>query len=397
MSLINFQYLRRQRILGLIVILTLTSTLFSITAYSFLGFYNGFTNYVGEEQDVIAVYSTKGSTPFTGAVSLALNDRINTIEGVIATSPETIAPSTINGQSVFIRGILPQELSKLNSLTILQGENLNLTDTNAAIIGKNLSQRLNLKVGDEILAFSVLSERYVQLVVRGVYQSESSLNDEVLVPLYVGQWLRGVNYNDVTFIRAKIDPAKINANQIYQEIANKTAPPTASPSPTPKSTTQRELESLLPLVQTNLNVGNIGIDESQQFMKNYLDRYGISKDTLIILAIIVLIFASGTAICALTLFIKQHATDIETIRAIGVSTKKIKIDLLLRMLIWSLMATIIGTLVSAAVLVGFERTGYLQVLSHTISFQLDPLIVALNFIFLSLLTSINIARRKFKQ
>lgn len=399
MSLINFRYLRRKRMLTLIVILTLTSALFSITAYSFLGFYNGFTNYVGEEKDIVAIYSKIGSTPFTGIVQIGIANKITTLDGVIAISPETIAPSTINDQSVFIRGIIPQELIKLNPLTIVEGQTLNITDTNSAIIGKSLADRLHLKTGDKILAFSVLSKRYVELQIKGIFQSESSLNDEALVPLYIGQWLRGVSYNDATLIRAKINLTQTNANQIYQQITNQTTPPpsTASPSPTPKSETQRELEALIPLAQANLNVGNIGIEQSQQFMQNYLDRYGISKDTLIILSIVVLVFASGTATCAITLFIKQHSSDIDILRSIGVSTKKVKTDLTLRMVTWALIATIMGTIISAIVITIFQKIGYLQVLSHTITFQLDPLIIIANFILLSVLISINIARTELKQ
>ena len=80
-NLINFQYLRRKRILTLIVILTLISTLFSITAYSFLGFYNGFTNYVGEQKNIVAIYSGIGSTPFTGVIPIAAENEIATLIG----------------------------------------------------------------------------------------------------------------------------------------------------------------------------------------------------------------------------------------------------------------------------------------------------------------------------
>ena len=405
MSLIRFKYLRKQRILTLIVILTLTSTLFSITAYSFLGFYNGFTNYVGQEKDIIAIYSKTGNSPFTGVVPITAASQIASMKGVIATSPEAMTPCTINGQSVFIRGILPQELSKLNPLTITQGNNLNINDTNSAIIGQGAAQRLNLKTGDKIVALGVFSDRYVELQIKGIFQSESSLNDEALVPLYIGQWLRGLTYNDVTLIRAKIDLNQTSANQLYQQIAKETPPTTsaptppttASPSPTPKSEAQQELEKLIPLTQTNINIQNIGIEESQLFMSSYFDRYGISRDALIILSFIVLIFASGTATFAITLFIRQHDSDIDIIRSIGLSTKKIKIDLLLRMLIWALIATIAGTIISATLLIIFQKIGYLQVLSHTINFQLDPLIIAANAVLLSLLITINIARAELKR
>ncbi len=400
MSLLKTRYLRRKRVLTLLVILTLTSTLFSVTAYSFLGFYNGFTNYAGEESDIIAVYSKTGGTPFSGIIPLSVADRVTAVEGVVAVSPEAIAPSTINDQSVFIRGVIPQDLNALNQLTILQGKSISFNNTDSCIVGKSLADRLQVNVGDNILAFSILSKRYVELQVVGVFQSGSSLNDEAIVPLYVGQWLRGISYDQVTLVRAQIDTSQTNSNLIYTEIANKTASspaPSVTPSPTQKNDVQKQMEALIPLAQGNIKVGDIGIEESQQFMASYLDRYGISKDTLVILSVVVLVFASATAISAITLFVRQHSSDIDIIRAIGVSSRKIKTDLIVKMVIWSLIATALGTAVSAAVITAFQGLGYLQVLSHTIVFQLDPVVVAANFILLSVLIGLNIARMEFKQ
>ena len=246
------------------------------------------------------------------------------------------------------------------------------------------------------MATGVLSEKYAELQIKGVFQSGSSLDDEALVPLYVGQWLRGISYDQVTLIRAKIDLTQTNSELVYQEIANQTNPK-PSPSGTSKSQTEQELQGLIPLAQTNVNIQNIGVAESQQFMTSYLDRFGISKDTLIILSIVVLIFASGTAVVAITLFIKQHDSETSILRSIGVTSRKLKRDLFLKMLFWCLIATAVGTLVSFGVLMVFQNTGYLQVLSHRITFQMDPLVIAANFILLALLVGVNVARMEFKQ
>ena len=397
MNLINFRYLHKQRIAILLLILTLTSALFSITAYSFLGFYNGFASYVGEDKNIVAIYSKIGSTPFTGIVPLTALDQFASVRGVLATSPEVIVPAMVNGQSVFLRGVLPEELSQLNPLTMKQGENLNVNDTNSAIIGEGAAQRLNLKTGDNILVLSVLSQKYVQLQVKGTFQTQSSLNDEVIVPLYVGQWLRGLTYNEVTLIRTKIDLNQTSANQLYRAIANQTQPANPTPAATPKSQAQKEWEALIPLTRSNLPLQNVGVEESQQFMSSYLDRYGISQDTLIILAVVVLVLASGTATCTITLFVRQHSSEIEILRSVGTSVKKIKIDLTLKMVLWAVIASAIGTVISGLALVFFQKIGYLQVLSHSINFQLDPLIIAANVILLSLLIIVNVSRLELKQ
>ncbi|MCW4029789.1 MAG: FtsX-like permease family protein [Candidatus Bathyarchaeota archaeon] len=392
MTLIRFRYLKTPRVLSFVVILSLISVLFSITANSFLGFYNGFTNYAGQQTDILAVYSNVGATPFTGTIWLSLINPIVTVDGVLAASPEVIAPVTIEGQSVFVRGVLPDELVKLNSLTMLEGENLTLSDTDSALIGKKLASKLSLKIGDQILAFGVLSSQYVQLTVKGIFESNSALDDEALVPLYVGQWLRGLNYDTVTLIRTKIDPQIVNSNQLTHILSNQTS----QPAPTPKSETQRELEALLPLPQANLNLtGKVSVEDSQQFMKSYLDRYGVSKETLLILSVAVLALASGTALCALTLFFKQHSAELETLRALGVSSKNLKLDLVLQLLGWTLVATVIGTLVSAGVMTVFRNLGTLEVLSHALVFEFEPLIVVANFVFLFLLLSLSISRRRF--
>ncbi len=380
------------------MILTLASTLFSVTAYSFLGFYNGFTNYAGEEKDVVAVYSKTGSTPFTGIVSIAAVNELTALRGVVAVSPETITPCMVEGISVFVRGVLPDELAELNPLSIVGGEGLTVNDTGQAMVGERLANRLGVNVGDKILVLSVLSPKYVEVQIKGVFYSDSSLNDELIVPLYMGQWLRNLSYNDATLIRAKIDPAQTSASQLCQEITNQTtSSPDSSPSPTPKSEAQQQLENMLPLTPRTLNATKIGVEESQQFMQSYLGRYGISKDSLIILSLVVLVFASGTAIVAINLFVKQHSSDINVIHCIGVSNKKIKTDLALKMITWAVVATAAGTIISAGVMFLFQRLGYLQVLSHSISFQLDPIVVVANFGLLSLLICVNIGRMELKQ
>jgi ABC-type lipoprotein release transport system permease subunit len=399
LSLLRFRYPRTKRVLALIAILTLTSTLFSVTAYSFLGFYNGFTGYVGEGQNIVAVYSRIGSTPFSGVIAVQASDDLSSLAGVVAVSPEVIVPCVLAEESVFVRGVIPQETAKLNPIDILEGKSLSLNATDSALIGEGLAQRFQLKIGDSILVFGVLSKRYVELHVEGVFFSDSSLNDEVVVPLYVGQWLRGISYGEVTFFRVKIDPAQTSVNQLYQQIsANKNGPSaSASPSPAPTSQIQHQLQELLPISQSYLNVSNIGVEGSATFMQSYLGRYGVSKDTLLVLSVSVLVFASGTAACAIGLFVKQHNLDLAVLQSIGVSKRKLKLDLATRMFLWAAVVTLLGAVISDGVLYAFRGLGYLLVLSHTIRFTLDPLVVAANFGLLCLLIAVSLYRMELKQ
>lgn len=384
----------------LILILALTSTLFSITAYSFTGFYNGFTNYVGGGENIAVFYSTKATTPYTGLIYTSLEAEIATLTGVLATSPEVINPSVVNDEAVFVRGIVPEDFAEINQLSMIEGNDLVLNDANKAIIGQAAAQKLDLKTGDDFIVFGVMHQKYLQLEVKGIFEcSEQALNDEILIPLYAGQWLRGENYYQITLVRAKFDVNQTGVHQLFQALAeNQQNPaPTQFPTPSPTSQAEQQLGSLIPLDSGVIDLQFVGVDQSQEFMSSYLEEYGVSKNVLIVLSIVVFLFASGTAITATTLFVEQHATDINTIRSIGVSYRKIKLDITVKMVGWALISTALGTVVSAVVIDLFQRIGYLQVLSHTISFQLDPLIIVANFALLVLIISVNMARTELRR
>ncbi len=392
MRLRGFKYLVRRRVLILTFIIALVSMLFSITAFSFLGFYNGFNTYLGEGGDVIAIYESGSRTPFSGLVPMYLAERMYSIKGVLASSPEVIAPSVVKGESIFIRGIIPEEFSKLKTLTILEGDTLDITDLNSAIVGKDLSQLLTLKPGDKVLVFGVLAEKYQELQIKGIFESRSSMDEEILVPLYVGQWLRTVDYSHVTVIRVKIDRSQVDPSKLFDEIAKE-----AAESDTSEENEEKPTEGIVPTVKASFKPEDIGTEEAIEFMKSYLDKYGITKEAIVLLSIMVFIFASASVAGASTMLIQQHKHEIDVLRSIGASEKTIKADLLFKVLTWSLASSLLGIILATATLMLLDKFGSLQVLSYRILFQLDPLIVALNFFLISSLIIISISRSGVKR
>ncbi|MEM0385330.1 MAG: hypothetical protein QXH64_02630, partial [Nitrososphaeria archaeon] len=107
----------------------------SLTALSLLGFYRSFTAYLGEGEDIVVLYDRRSRTPFTGLVPAYLSERIGALDGVLAGSPETIVPCIIEDETVFLRGIVPEEFIKLNHLTIMDGCMLELDDHRVACQG----------------------------------------------------------------------------------------------------------------------------------------------------------------------------------------------------------------------------------------------------------------------
>jgi len=388
MRLLGFKYLEWQRILTLTVILTVSAMLFSITAFSLLGFYRGFTSYLSEGEDIVAIYDTNSRTPFTGMVPAYLAERIGAVNGVLASSPEVMVPCIVKSEAIFLRGVVPGNFTKLNPLTIIEGGMLELGDLNSIIVGKNAAEKLGLKLNEEILVLGVLTDQYMELRVKGIYESHSVMDDEALVPLHVGQWLRGTDYNHVTLIRFKIDRSLLRPSAIFEEVSKEASGSTPSSS-------QEGAPSWAPIIPTTATkfaIKDIGVEEAQNLMSSYLEKYGLTKEALVVLSIVVFILSSVSAVLASETIITQHRTEIDVLRSIGASKKAIKRDVLVKLLPWSLISSLAGTAAAAAAMMVIQENGYLQVLSHTVPFQLDHLVIAVGLVIPFLLVFLSILR-----
>lgn len=395
MRTISFGYLQKRRFLILTVILTLTSALFSVTAFSFLGFYKAFNAYLGESEDIIAIYNRKGAWPFTEFIPLSLVAHVESIDGVLATSPETVAPSLIKGKSAFIRGVIPEEFSKLNQITMLDGEALQFRDTDFIIVGRGLAKTLNLAIGNKVLILGVFSDRYLTLEVKGIYESHTTLDDEAVVSLYAGQWLRGINYDTINILRVKIDRNKITPTQLYETISKQAEAPPQPDGDTKPTPIENLIEEIIPISNAAINTEKLEVKETKKLMKTYLERYGMTQETLLILSIAVFTFASATVFIATRTLVRQHRHEITVLRSLGAQIKTLKLEIAIKTLPWSILACSLGVIIATASLLAMENRG-LQTFSHTISFQPNPTIILLSIALTLLITTISIASTKLK-
>ncbi|MEM3694072.1 MAG: ABC transporter permease [Candidatus Bathyarchaeia archaeon] len=394
-GLLGFGYFKWQRLITLALIIEAASFLFSLTALSLTGFYRGFTAYLGEDESIIAVYSPTSGTPYTGLVPAFLADRLAEVKGVLAVSPEVTAPCILNGEAVFLRGIMPESFARLNTLRMMEGEFLNKSDISSAIaiVGENIARRLGLKVNGDgnrngnILLVGVLADKYVELRIKGIFHTGSMLDDEILAPLHVGQWLRGAGYNQVTLIRLKIERSNIVQSEISKVIeaeASKEAPPIKA--------RQTPQEPPIPRTMVRFRLENIGVEEASKYMMKYMEKYGVTRESLLTLSVAVFLFSSLTIILATETILAQHKSEISIIRALGASRNLLKKDFILKLSPWILAASMAGMLEASAALAVIQERGYPQFLCHTFPFNFDPIVAALNLILVFALTSISILK-----
>jgi ABC-type lipoprotein release transport system permease subunit len=295
-------------------------------------------------------------------------------------------------ESTFLRGIIPEDFAKLNQVTIVEGGMLELDDLNSAVVGKNVAERLRLNLNDKVLVLGVLTDRYLELQVKGIFVSYSPMDDEILAPLYVGQWLRGADYGHVTLIRFRIDRDAITPSRIFKEIAKEASEPSTPPSTAPS----HEPPGITPRIIARFRIEDIGVEEAYNFMRSYMDRYGLTREFLLILSAMVFLFTGASIAAASKAVVAQHKGEINVLRFIGASKRLLKRDILIKLLPWSIAASSLGLAMAVAVLTVIQGSGHMQVLSHTVPLQIDPLVVALNFILVALLVSAVILRSKLE-
>lgn len=392
MKLAAFNYINRERIITLALTLILSSMLFSMTAFSLLGFQRGFAAYLGEGEDIVVIYNIRSSTPFTGLVPICLAERISMMNGILASSPEVVAPCIIRGEALFLRGVVPQEFTRLNPLTILEGDMLNLDDVNSIIVGRNIAEKLGLKPNNRVLALGVLADRHLELQVKGIFASHSAMDDEILAPLYVGQWLRGADYGQVTLIRFRIDRSLVNPDAIFEEVAKEAHEPIPDRNQDGSGAPKPPEEAIIPRVIMRFRIEDIGVEEARKFMENYMERYGFTREALLVLSAVIFLFSSVSIAAAAKTIIIQHKGEINILRSIGASKKLLKRDLLIKLLPWSIISSLIGVALAIVALKIIQECGHLKILSHAASFQIDPFVIILNIILVFLLISAIILR-----
>lgn len=376
MSPLPFRYLRWRRTLAFMIVLVLSSMLSSITALSLISFYRGISVYMGEGKDITVLYDAKSRTPFTGLIPAFLADKTAMVDGVSACSPEVIAPCIVKGKPIFLRGVLLEEFLKISAISVISGEMFNSGDVNSVIIGRRASERIGIEAGDKILVVGVLSPVYFELRVKGIFKSNDPLEDEIIAPLHIGQWLRGSGYNYVTIIRAKASGGTNVQEVILRSIAEEAAKPDR-PERQDSSGGKLSEHAAAQWITVRFRAEDVGIKETEWFMRDYMERYGVTRESILVLSIATIVFSGATILLATETLISQHSGEIEVLRSIGASRKFLKRDITLKLLPVFLSATVSGITAATILLsIVFER-GLLQVLFHNIQLQVDVLALTL--------------------
>jgi predicted lysophospholipase L1 biosynthesis ABC-type transport system permease subunit len=333
--------------------------------------YSSITSFVGENSSEILIYDRNARTPATSRLPASLFSKIASVNGVEAVSPEVIAIALIKDELVTVRGIDISLFSKIEKIEILYGRSLSLNDSFSIIVGYRLFERLGLKVNENILIKSLNTNEVLQLKLIGVFRTNDSLDEEALVPLYVGSTLAGLSWDYVSYFRVKV--SNIDSNTLYEEIIK------AQPS------NIKENVLIKFLIGSNINYTNLKIQSAPASMEEFFTKeIRLTQYSLIGFVLVIIIMS----FFILFNIIEYYSAELEPIkkimRYIGANKNKI-IKYSLKG--WTLLFTfsiVISIIIIYIFSYIFDSIFLINIIGHNLVIEFQPYFISLIFLFVFL-------------
>lgn len=187
----------------IVFVTSITYASFTLTFQLFLSAYDALIHGLGGGE--LIVWDRGARTPITGIIRSEVVDFLRNSLNVEGLSPEVLAPCVVNGRVLMVRGVDPNIFSSFEKFEVVEGRMLKPYDLHEAVLGVRAMRRLNLRLKDGVTVLSVLRDRWVTLDVVGVISTGGCIDDEVIVPMGVARWLRGLKDWELTLVRIHAD------------------------------------------------------------------------------------------------------------------------------------------------------------------------------------------------
>lgn len=375
----------------LVIVLILVAMINSFAISTFIGLYHTSSSLLGKGEDTMVIYGEQARTPMTSTVPITLYNLLN-VNGVEVISPEVIAPISLSGRATIARGIDPEAFFEMQDLHILSGEKIHANDTLSAMLGSKVSQRLRIHVGEKVLVLAGLVEQPIELTVKGVFESGTSLDDEVLVSLWAGQWLRGLSPQYVSLMRVKVDRTKLTPSSLQALLSDEGRVKEGMEKPTTGE--GRSILELIPMLKAPIEVKEYDVKKPEESIRLFLEREtGLTETTLWTLFALVLIATTLTMHQAASTLIHGSSREIAIIRSLGASKRELWINLSALGVLISFISGGMGFMGGFALASLLSQQGLLVIAAYTLipTFSLWGFVAALLTITGVVLVSIRLS------
>ena len=300
-------------------------------------------------------------------------ENIKKIKGVKAVIPQMNSQSILKNEGlakgVLADGISPENVKNELNLRIVKGNN-NISELNSVLIGEQLANEMDLKVGKEISIVSA-ENKEIKLIVRGIFKTgfldyDSNL---VIVPLETMQILS-------------------DQGKVATEIGIKIEHP-------------ERVDEVLNQVRNAVDPEEYGVISWKTINQNLLKAVQFEKFVLIAILSLLLIIASFAVSVILNMIVREKIKDIGILKSIGYTNKNVRRIFTIEGLIIGVFGMILASCLSPLVLIALKAlfkaymkggTYYLEELPLYISQKELLIIYGVTFVVVFLSTIFPAAR-----
>ena len=253
-------------------------------------------------------------------------ENIKKIKGVKAVIPQMNSQSILKNEGlakgVLADGISPENVKNELNLRIVKGNN-NISELNSVLIGEQLANEMDLKVGKEISIVSA-ENKEIKLIVRGIFKTgfldyDSNL---VIVPLETMQILS-------------------DQGKVATEIGIKIEHP-------------ERVDEVLNQVRNAVDPKEYGVISWKTINQNLLKAVQFEKFVLIAILSLLLIIASFAVSVILNMIVREKIKDIGILKSIGYTNKNIRRIFTIEGLIIGIFGMLLASGLSPLVLIGLK-------------------------------------------
>jgi ABC-type antimicrobial peptide transport system permease subunit len=361
MSITLLRIIRWRKLALILAIVAIASAIVAFTACISLGTFHTISNLLTTDTgNVMIIYGANARSPQTSVIPLSVYNELMSMEGVEAVSPEVVSIALLpNDKPIVVRGIDPSSLKDFVEFKVLDGAFIDGERYFEAVVGVDASKRLGLKTGNKVLLRSILTGSFIEVEIIGVYESKTSLDDEMLVPLQVAQWLRGLPPNAVSMMRVKTSGGLLPRENLSGAVGGGGA---VEGQASKASRIISLLFSVSPGAMASRCVARGAVESMQEFISREIKLNEAS-----FWSIVILVFSGSvlTINFASTLFVLDHAKEISIIKSIG-GFRRMHIMILLIVLASSLLAGLTGSLIGYIMSKFLSENGLLIAGTYTI-------------------------------
>jgi ABC-type lipoprotein release transport system permease subunit len=329
-------------------------------------------------EDVVTLTQTNTITPIRASVAQKLNDE----DFIEVASPEIYAFSYVinrktgDYEPVLVRGVEAENFLKIEDAVLQKGDH----EDHFMLVGESLSNRLGLNIGNGLTITGSTHPAILEGTVSGIYKSQSSTNDQILIPLESARKLTGLSGDNVLTVRVKTDNEQKLIDFLTEEeysviVSKKDGIPI---SLNENKTYEEQLAEDLAIKFWETEKFRAS---NQSFISTFIQK-GSGTVGVVVLGFIplnaLLTFIGTTAILARGVI--ERKKDIGILAAIGANKRTIYLVLLKDLLIISVIASGIGVLLGFVTAVVVQNMNLIVAFGITIQPSIEISIFIITFL-----------------